>query len=143
MNVPVNLTCLVPTDKADVAAPRRLSLREILTSFLDFRHVTVKRRIAFQLDELRRRIHVLEGIEKVFDAVDEVIKIIRKSEGKADAADKLMKRFSLSDEQADAILELKLYRLARLEILVVKKELGEKRAEARRLEALLKSDDAL
>ncbi|MCC6558378.1 MAG: DNA topoisomerase IV subunit A [Polyangiaceae bacterium] len=143
VNVQVNLTCLVPTDKPDVAAPRRLSLREILTSFLDFRHATVKRRITFQLDELRRRIHVLEGLEKIFDALDEVIKIIRRSEGKADAADKLMKRFSMSDEQADAILELKLYRLARLEILVVKKELGDKRAEARRLEALLKSDDAL
>ena len=140
VNVQVNLTCLVPTDNTDVAAPRRLPLRDILTSFLDFRHATVTRRIDFQLGELRRRIHVLEGLEKIFDAVDEVIKIIRKSEGKADAADKLMKRFSLSDEQADAILELKLYRLARLEILVVTKELGDKRAEAKRLEGLLGSD---
>jgi DNA gyrase subunit A len=140
INVQVNLTCLVPGEGIDVAAPRRLSLQEILSSFLDFRYTTVTRRVEFQLSELRRRIHVLEGFEKVFDALDEVIRIIRKSDGKADAAEKLMKRFALSDEQADAILELKLYRLARLEILVVKKELAEKRAEAGRLEALLKSE---
>jgi len=140
INVQVNLTCLEPTDKADISAPRRMGLQEILSKFLDFRYVTVKRRTEFQLGELRRRIHVLEGFEKVFDALDEVIRIIRKSEGKADAAEKLMKRFALSDEQADAILELKLYRLARLEILIVQKELAEKRAEAKRLEGLLKSD---
>ena len=51
-----------------------------------------------------------------------------------------MKRFELDEEQVDAILELKLYRLAKLEILLIQKELGEKRKEAKRLEALLKSD---
>jgi DNA gyrase subunit A len=130
----------VPGDGVDVSSPRRLSLQEILSSFLDFRYATVTRRIEFQLGEIRRRIHILEGLEKVFDALDEVIRIIRKSEGKADAAGKLMKRFSLGDEQADAILELKLYRLARLEILVVQKELADRRTEASRLEALLKSE---
>ncbi len=141
-NVQVNLTCLVPTDKDDVAAPRRLSLKEILREFVDFRLATVTRRVAFELEELRRRIHVLEGFEKVFDALDEMITIIRKSEGKADAASKLVKRFALSDEQVDAILELRLYRLARLEIQVVKKELSEKRAEAKRLDKLLGSESA-
>ncbi|AKT39813.1 DNA gyrase/topoisomerase IV subunit A [Chondromyces crocatus] len=140
INVQVNLTCLVPTEKADVSTPRRLNLHEILTNFLEFRHTTVTRRIEFQLGELRQRIHILEGFEKVFDALDEVIKIIRRSEGKADAADKLMKRFALSEEQVDAILELRLYRLARLEILVVQRELAEKRAEANKLQALLASD---
>lgn len=140
INVQVNLTCLVPTDNAEIAAPRRLGLHEILTKFLDFRYATVTRRLEFELGELRRRITILEGFEKIFDALDEVIRIIRKSEGKADAADKLMKRFSLSEEQTDAILELKLYRLARLEILLVQKDLAEKRAEAKRIEGLLKSD---
>ncbi|EYF05263.1 DNA gyrase/topoisomerase IV subunit A [Chondromyces apiculatus] len=140
INIQVNLTCLVPTDNPDVATPRRLGLHEALSSFLEFRNVTVTRRTEFQLGEMRQRIHILEGFEKVFDALDEVIKIIRRSEGKADAAEKLMKRFELSDEQVDAILELRLYRLARLEILVVQRELAEKRAEATRLESLLKSD---
>ena len=60
-----------------------------------------------------------------------MIRIIRKSDGKQDAAEKLIKRFKLSDEQADAILEMKVYRLARLEILVIQKEAKEKRAEQR------------
>jgi DNA gyrase subunit A len=137
VNVQVNLTCLTPTDNVELAAPKRLSLAEILRYFLDFRLRTVTRRIEFDLGELNKRIHVLEGFEKVFDALDEVIRIIRKSDGKADAAQKLIARFKLSEEQADAILELKLYRLAKLEILLVQKELGEKRAEAKRLGGLL------
>jgi DNA gyrase subunit A len=140
VSVQVNLTCLVPTDKVEIAAPRRLGLREILTQFLAFRFQTITRRTEFELGELSARIHILEGLELVFDALDEVIRIIRRSDGKADAADKLIKRFKLSDEQVDAILELKLYRLAKLEILVVQKELADKRSQAKKLETLLKSD---
>jgi DNA gyrase subunit A len=140
VNVQVNLTCLVPAEGVDVTAPRRLNLQEILTQFLDFRYATVTRRTEFELAEIARRVHVLEGLEIVFDVLDEVIKIIRRSDGKADAAQKLMARFKLSEEQTDAILELRLYRLAKLEILVVRKELAEKRAEAKRLETLLKSE---
>ncbi len=91
------------------------------------------RRLEHELAELKKRIHILEGFEKVFDALDEIIRIIRKSDGKQDAAGKLIKRFELDDEQIDAILELKLYKLARLEILVIQKELREKRTEAARL----------
>jgi DNA gyrase subunit A len=83
--------------------------------------------------------HILEGFEKIFDALDEIIRIIRKSEGKQDAAEKIMKRFSLDAEQTDAILELKLYRLARLEILVIQQELADKRKRAKEIAALLKS----
>jgi DNA gyrase subunit A len=120
VHVQVNLTCLTPTDNPEVSSPKRLSLAEILRCFLDFRFATVTRRAEFDLSELDKRIHVLEGFEKVFDALDEVIRIIRKSEGRADAAEKLMARFKLTAEQTDAILELRLYRLARLEILLVK-----------------------
>jgi DNA gyrase subunit A len=137
-NVQVNLTCLVPTDQPEVAAPKRLSLAEMLRHFLDFRFATVTRRAEFDLAELNKRIHLLEGLERVFDALDEVIKIIRKSDGRADAATKLIARFKLSEEQTDAILELRLYKLAKLEILLVQKELGEKRGEAKKLEILLR-----
>jgi DNA gyrase subunit A len=138
--VPVNLTCLVPTDNPEIAAPRRLTLDEMLHQFLDFRYATITRRIEFELGEIKKRIHILEGFETVFDALDELIQMIRRSDGKADAADKLIKRFELSEEQTDAILELRLYRLAKLEILVVKKELAERRAEAKKLDTLLKSE---
>ncbi len=139
-NVQVNLTCLVPTENPDVGRPERLNLKQCLRHFLDFRFEVVTRRLRFELDELERRIHLLEGFALVYDALDEVIRIIRKSEGKQDAADKLMKRFKLDEEQVDAILELKLYRLARLEILLIQQELAEKRKEQKRLEGLLKSD---
>ena len=137
--VPVNLTVLVPTANPEVAEPARLPLAAILRHFLDFRFETVRRRFVYELEELLRRIHLLEGFEKIFDELDEAIRIIRRSDGKADAAGKLMKRFGLDDEQADAVLETKLYKLARLEIESIRKELAEKRAEAARIEAILKS----
>src|SRR5260221_6922306 len=132
-NFGVNLTCLVPTDNAEIGTPKRLDLKSILRYFLDFRFEVVTRRFQFDLQEVQKRLHILEGFEKVYDALDEMIRIIRKSEGKQDAAEKLIKRFKLSDEQADAILEMKVYRLARLEILVIEKEAKEKRADQRRL----------
>ena len=140
-NFIVNLTCLIPTENAEVGRPERLDLKAILWHFLHFRLEVVTNRLTYELDALRKRIHILEGFEKVFDALDEIIKLIRKSEGKADAADKIMKRFGLDDEQADAILELKLYRLARLEILVIQNELAEKRKRARQLASLLKDEE--
>ncbi len=98
-------------------------------------------RLEHELEALRKRIHILEGFEKVFDALDEIIRIIRKSDGKADSAEKIMKRFELDAEQTDAILELKLYRLARLEILVIQNELAEKRKRARQIAGLLKDEE--
>jgi DNA gyrase subunit A len=141
--VPVNLTGLVPTANPEVAEPQRLSLRAILRYFLDFRFDTVRRRFEFDLEELRRRIHLLEGFVVIYDALDEAIRIIRKSDGKADAAAKLIRRFGLDDAQADAVLETKLYRLARLEIEAIRQELAEKRGESARIEAILKSKTKL
>jgi DNA gyrase subunit A len=136
--VPVNLTCLIPTESPEVGRPERLDLKTILWHFLHFRLDVVTKRLEHELAALRKRIHILEGLESIFDALDEVIRIVRKSEGKPDAAEKIMKRFGLDAEQTDAILELKIYRLARLEILVIQKELEEKRKRARQIAALLK-----
>ena len=139
-NFHVNMTCLVPDPELQVLQPRRVSLHEMLRHFLDFRFEVVTRRLSHQLQKLRERIHILEGLAIVFDAVDETIRIIRKSDGKADAAEKMQARFGLSELQTEAILELKLYRLARLEILVIQEELAVKRAEAERIGALLESE---
>jgi DNA gyrase subunit A len=97
----------------------------------------VRRRFEFELAELERRIHILEGFAKIFDELDEAVRIIRKSDGKSDAAVKLSARFKLSDEQTDAILELKLYKLARLEIQAILDELKEKRARAKEIKEIL------
>jgi DNA gyrase subunit A len=139
-NFNVNLTCLVPTDNVEVAAPRRLDLRAMLGHFLDYRFLVVTRRFRYELEELLKRIHLLEGFEKIYDALDEALRIIRTSDGKRDAAAKLMRRFDLDEEQADAVLEMKLYKLARLEIEAIREELADKRKEAKRIEKILASD---
>ena len=133
----VNLTCLVPTEQPEVGRPQRLDLHQILWHFLRFRLEVVTRRLEHELRALERRIHILEGFETVFDALDEVLRIVRRSDGKADAARRLMARFELDAEQTDAILELKVYRLARLEIIVIREELAAKRHRAREIGALL------
>ncbi len=140
-----NLTALIPDDDEDVlvAKPARLSLQEIIRHWCLFRFRTTRRRFEYELRKLRERIHILEGFEIVFDMLDEAIRIIRNSEGKRDAAGKLMRRFKLSDLQVEAILELKLYKLAKLEILAIREELDEKRTEAARIEAILASGDKL
>ena len=139
---PVNLTCLEPTENEMVGAPKRLSLHEILWHFLHFRLDVVTRRLEHEQAALKKRIHILEGFEVVFDALDEILKIVRKSDGKADAAGKIMSRFKLDAEQTDAILELKIYRLARLEIQIIQKELADRRRRAREIAALLKNEDS-
>jgi DNA gyrase subunit A len=141
INFPVNLTCLIPVEQnPEVGRPERLDLKQILWHFLHFRLEVVTRRLEHELAALQKRIHILEGFEKVFDALDEIIRIIRKSDGKADAAQAIIKRFDLDAEQTDAILELKIYRLARLEILIIRNELDEKRKRARQITALLKDE---
>jgi DNA gyrase subunit A len=143
INFAVNMTCLVPDDQdSEICRPSRLDLKEMLRHFLLFRLEVVTKRLEHELAALEKRIHILEGFEIVFDALDEIIKLIRKSDGKADAAEKIMARFTLDADQTDAILELKIYRLARLEILVIRRELEEKRKRARQIGALLKDEDS-
>jgi DNA gyrase subunit A len=141
-NFSVNLTCLVPTENPEAGRPERLELREILWHFLHFRMVVVTRRLEHELERLRKRIHILEGLETVFDALDQILIIVRRSEGKQDAAKKIMAKFPIDAEQTDAILELKLYRLAKLEILMVREELAQRKKRAREIRLLLKSEDA-
>jgi DNA gyrase subunit A len=141
-NFIVNLTCLIPTENVEVGRPERLDLHAILWHFLHFRLEVVTKRLEHELEALKRRIHILEGFEKVFDALDEILKIVRKSEGKQDAAQQIIKRFALDAEQTDAILELKIYRLARLEILIIRKEAEEKRKRARQIGGLLRNEES-
>ncbi|MFM9966293.1 MAG: DNA topoisomerase (ATP-hydrolyzing) subunit A [Planctomycetaceae bacterium] len=141
-NFAYNATCLVPTESGTLT-PARCNLVEMLKHFLDFRLQTVRRRFQYLLAQLERRIHLLEGFAIIFDGLDRAIKIIRNSDGKQDAATKLMKEFPLDEVQTMAILEMQLYRISKLEIDDILKELEEKRAEAERLRKLLKSEARL
>ena len=139
----MNLTALIPTSDPEVCRPKRLSLLEVLRHFLDFRYEVTERRLNYDLAELERRIHLLKAFEIIFNALDEAIALIRSSEGKADAREKLMDRFELDHEQAEAILETKLYRLAKLEINAIREELEEKELRAAELRDLLGSKEKM
>jgi DNA gyrase subunit A len=141
-NFAYNATCLVP-DASGTLTPARCTLVEMLRHFLDFRLETVRRRFQFLLAQLERRIHILEGFAIVFNGLDRALKIIRNSNGKQDAAVKLMQEFPLDEVQTMAILELQLYRISKLEIDDIRKELADKQAEAERLRKLLKSESRL
>ena len=123
--------------------PGRLSLKDLLRHFLDFRFKCVTRRFEYQLRQLERRIHILEGFAIVFKGLEQALKIIRASQGKADAAARLMKAFPLDAEQTDAVLELALYRISSLEIDRIVEELKEKKAEADGIRKILASKSRL
>lgn len=142
LNFNMNMTALIPSSSG-VCQPKHMGIKEVLQHFLDFRYDVTTRRYEYELASLRKRIHLLEGFIIIFDALDETIRIIRKSDGKKDAAGKLMKRFGLDAEQVEAILELKLYKLAKLEINVIREELADKRARARKIEKILGSPKKL
>lgn len=142
-NFSVNLTCLVPVPGSTVARPDCLNLKQMLEQFIDFRFVTVKRRFSYDLQVLEKRIHILNGFKLIFDALDQVLKIIRQSEGKADSANKLQQRFGLEPIQTDAILETPIYKLSRTEIKKMLDELADKLRQAKNLKTLLASNTKL
>ncbi|HEY1859795.1 MAG TPA: DNA topoisomerase (ATP-hydrolyzing), partial [Gemmataceae bacterium] len=135
---PFNLTVLVP-DEDGKTRPERLGLKALLRYFLDFRFATVRRRFEYDLEQLRKRIHILQGFRIVFNALDKAIKLIRESQGKQDAAEKLIKAFRLDELQVEAILEAQLYKIAQMEIRKILDELREKKAEAEQIEGILRS----
>ncbi|MFQ3215733.1 DNA topoisomerase IV subunit A [Paraperlucidibaca sp.] len=116
--------------------PRVMGLREMLSEWLEFRTLTVRRRLQHRLDKVLARLHILDGLLIAFLNIDEVIRIIRyEEEPKAE----LMLRFGLSDMQAEAILELKLRHLAKLEEMRIKGEQDELAKERDHLQKILGS----
>ncbi|MDR7597797.1 MAG: DNA topoisomerase (ATP-hydrolyzing), partial [Armatimonadota bacterium] len=105
--------------------PRQLTLRDLLTHYLDHRREIVTRRTRFELARAEERAHVLEGLKVALDHLDAVIQLIRSSRDVAAARDGLVQRFGLSERQADAILEMRLARLTALERSKVEEEYRE------------------
>lgn len=95
--------------------PRTLSLKDIIKVFVDFRHEVVVRRTKFDLEKAQKRAHILEGLIKAIDVIDEIIRIIRASKTVDEAKSTLISTFSFSDAQATAIVEMKLRQLTGLE----------------------------
>ncbi len=95
--------------------PQTLSLKEMIKEFVDFRHEVVIRRTKFELDKAQRRAHILEGLLKAIDVIDEVIRIIRESKSVEEAKNTLMETFGFTEIQASAIVEMRLRQLVGLE----------------------------
>ena len=95
--------------------PQTLSLKDLIANFVEFRHEVVVRRTKFELDKAQKRAHILEGLLKAIDVIDEIIKIIRHSESVDAAKASLMERFGFTDVQAGAIVEMRLRQLTGLE----------------------------
>ena len=137
-----NFTCLVPTEHPQVCAPRKVDLGQILRYFLSFRLDVVTRRLRNELEKLEKRIHILEGFELVFDALDEAVRIIRASRDRKDADQRLRHRFGLSEIQSAAVLDTRLYKLAQMEILAIRDELAVCRSRAQEIRVLLRDEPA-
>ena len=117
--------------------PKVMNLMEILKHYLAHQEEVVTRRTQYDLNKARERAHILEGLLKALDNIDEVIRIIRGSENTQVAKARLMERFELSDAQAQAIVDMRLRTLTGLEREKLEAEYKELMARIRRLEAIL------
>lgn len=141
-NFAVNLTALVPGEGSS-PRPELLSLKDCLRHFLAFRADVTHKRLSFERKQLLERIHILEGLVIVYDALDEALKIVRKSEGRSDAAEKLRARFKLSEIQAFAVVDMRIYQLSRTNIDEIRAELSAKEKRTKEIEKILKSKAAI
>lgn len=95
--------------------PRTMTLKDIIRVFVDFRHDVIVRRTKFELAKAKKRAHILEGLLKAIDVIDEIIRIIRASKNVDEARTTLMSTFGFSEAQASAIVEMRLRQLTGLE----------------------------
>ncbi|HET7525732.1 MAG TPA: DNA gyrase subunit A, partial [Burkholderiaceae bacterium] len=130
-SAPINLTMVGRDGK-----PTQKGIRQVVLEWVAFRQATVQRRSQHRLQKVLDRIHILEGRQLVLLNIDEVIRIIRKSDEPKPA---LIAKFKLTSVQADDILDLRLRQLARLEAIKIEQELKELREEQGKLEDILGS----
>jgi DNA gyrase subunit A len=142
-NFAVNITALVPTGEGPSTRPELLSLKACLQQFLSFREEVTEKRLVYERKQLLERVHILEGLALIYDALDEAIKIVRKSEGRSDAAERLRDRFKLTEIQSFAVVDMRIYQLSRTNIEEIRKELAEKLKRVKEIDKILKSKDAI
>jgi len=123
----------------DGIVPRVLNLKTILEECIKHRQEVIKRRTEFDLEKNKDRAHILEGLSKALDKIDQIINTIRKSKDKDEAKINLMEKFKFTDRQTVAILDMRLQQLANLERQKIEDELKEKKRIIKELEELLGS----
>ncbi|NDU86257.1 MAG: DNA topoisomerase IV subunit A [Ferrovum sp.] len=119
--------------------PRPKDLKSILSEWIEFRYTTVIRRTRFELERVERRLHILQGRQRILLDIDEVIRLIREAD---DPKVDLMERYDLSEIQADDILEIRLRQLARLEGIRIDQEIAGLSQEEKGLQRILSGRDA-
>ncbi len=136
-----NLQCSFGINMVAIAdgKPQQMGLLDIIVYYVNYQREIILRRTRFELDEALEREHILEGLVIAVKNIDEVIRIIKKSENSTVAAQRLRERFELSERQAQAILSLTLRHLTHLEIYKLEKELAEIKELIKRLNAILGS----
>ena len=126
----------------DDGVPKIMSLKTVMERYIEFQKEVIRRRTAFDLKKAQEREHILEGLRKAVDIVDEIIATIRACKGGfAEARQAVMDRFDFDEPQADAIVKLQLGRLAGLEILKIEQELGELREAIADYKDILANDE--
>ena len=121
--------------------PRTLSLKELIANFVDFRHEVVVRRTRFELDKAQKRAHILEGLLKAIDIIDEIVRIIKSSANIDEAKSTLMSGFGFSEIQAGAIVDMRLRQLTGLEKTKLQAEYDELEKFIARCQEILSSVD--
>ena len=124
-------------------APQQLGIKQILSAYIDHQKEVVTHRTQYELDKAEERAHVVEGLVKALNILDEVIATIKASKNRADAQNNLVAKYGFSERQADAILTLQLYRLTNLEITSLEKELRETQKRIAYLRSILESEKKL
>ena len=124
----------------DGLTPRTLSLKSIISKYIDHQKEVIIRRTRFDLAKDERRVHILEGYKIAQDNIDEVVKIIKSAKSDTEAKENLISRFGLTEIQTDAILELKLRRLTGLEREKIEAELKALLEEIEELKSILASE---
>ncbi|GIO83362.1 DNA topoisomerase 4 subunit A [Paenibacillus faecis] len=124
-------------------APRQLGLKQMIDAYIAHQREVVTFRTQFELEKLEDRAHVLEGLVKALNILDEVIAAIKASKNRQDAQNNLQWMFGFTERQADSILTLQLYRLTNLEITSLQKELEDIRKKIATLRGILESDKKL
>lgn len=123
--------------------PRQLGLKEMLSAYIDHQKEVVTYRSQYELEKAEDRAHVLEGLVKALNLLDDVIATIKASKNRQDAQNNLVANFGFTERQADAILTLQLYRLTNLEIVTLEKELKDVKKKIDYLNGILKSEKKL
>ena len=139
MQVSFGINMLAILDKE----PKLFNLMEILNTFIKFRKTVVIRRTIYELEEAKKRAHILEGLLIALANIDEVVTIIKNSQSSKEAKTNLIERFDLSEVQAQAILDMKLSRLTSLETNKLQKEYDELQEKIAYLTSILKEESVL